>query len=146
MPPNMQLDYNIDLVKLKYPFFPWALAFVMTCKPPLYMGPEHIKYLSDKTIDVSYILHLMKITPKIDVWGFHSEDVWLWLTCRCLSERTGGAPGRQSGLLDCWILRQLVLWMPIFCAHLCWSVSQVREPKDPQDTEACKASVGWIIL
>lgn len=28
-------------------------AFVMTCKPPLYMGPEYIKYFSDKTIDVS---------------------------------------------------------------------------------------------
>uniref|UniRef100_G3Q112 Thioredoxin-related transmembrane protein 2a n=1 Tax=Gasterosteus aculeatus TaxID=69293 RepID=G3Q112_GASAC len=24
---------------------------VMTCKPPLYMGPEYIKYFSDKTID-----------------------------------------------------------------------------------------------
>ncbi|XP_035516415.1 thioredoxin-related transmembrane protein 2-B-like [Morone saxatilis] len=23
----------------------------MTCKPPLYMGPEYIKYFSDKTID-----------------------------------------------------------------------------------------------
>lgn len=27
--------------------------FLMTCKPPLYMGPEYIKYFSDKTIDVS---------------------------------------------------------------------------------------------
>jgi hypothetical protein len=27
----------------------------MTCKPPLYMGPEYIKYFSDKTIDVSPI-------------------------------------------------------------------------------------------
>uniref|UniRef100_A0A8C3CCX7 Thioredoxin related transmembrane protein 2 n=1 Tax=Cairina moschata TaxID=8855 RepID=A0A8C3CCX7_CAIMO len=25
--------------------------FLMTCKPPLYMGPEYIKYFSDKTID-----------------------------------------------------------------------------------------------
>lgn len=41
---------------------PWALpglraalvaVFLMTCKPPLYMGPEYIKYFSDKTIDVS---------------------------------------------------------------------------------------------
>lgn len=28
-------------------------VFLMTCKPPLYMGPEYIKYFSDKTIDVS---------------------------------------------------------------------------------------------
>uniref|UniRef100_A0A3P8VG42 Thioredoxin-related transmembrane protein 2a n=1 Tax=Cynoglossus semilaevis TaxID=244447 RepID=A0A3P8VG42_CYNSE len=26
-------------------------TFVMTCKPPLYMGPEYIKYFSDKTMD-----------------------------------------------------------------------------------------------
>ncbi|NXJ01772.1 TMX2 protein, partial [Psophia crepitans] len=26
-------------------------VFLMTCKPPLYMGPEYIKYFSDKTID-----------------------------------------------------------------------------------------------
>lgn len=30
-------------------------VFLMTCKPPLYMGPEYIKYFSDKTIDVSII-------------------------------------------------------------------------------------------
>lgn len=37
----------------------------MTCKPPLYMGPEYIKYFSDKTIDVSVVLkdfsHLMTL-------------------------------------------------------------------------------------
>lgn len=30
-----------------------CVVFLMTCKPPLYMGPEYIKYFSDKTIDVS---------------------------------------------------------------------------------------------
>lgn len=39
------------------------------------MGPEYIKYLSDKTIDVSYILHLIKMTPKIDV-GVFSMKMW----------------------------------------------------------------------
>ncbi|XP_042073987.1 thioredoxin-related transmembrane protein 2-like [Haplochromis burtoni] len=29
----------------------FSAAFVMTCQPPLYMGPEYIKYFSDKTID-----------------------------------------------------------------------------------------------
>lgn len=33
-------------------FFP-CLVFLMTCKPPLYMGPEYIKYFNDKTIAVS---------------------------------------------------------------------------------------------
>lgn len=31
----------------------FCLVFLMTCKPPLYMGPEYIKYFNDKTIDVS---------------------------------------------------------------------------------------------
>lgn len=30
-------------------------VFLMTCKPPLYLGPEYIKYFSDKTIDVSIL-------------------------------------------------------------------------------------------
>ena len=29
------------------------LVFLMTCKPPLYMGPEYIKNFNDKTIEVS---------------------------------------------------------------------------------------------
>lgn len=32
-----------------------CLVFLMTCKPPLYMGPEYIKYFNDKTIDVSFL-------------------------------------------------------------------------------------------
>lgn len=28
----------------------------MTCKAPIYMGPEYIKYFNDKTIDVSFYL------------------------------------------------------------------------------------------
>lgn len=37
-------------------------VFLMTCKPPLYMGPEYIKYFSDKTIDVS-------ISPALGLLG-----------------------------------------------------------------------------
>lgn len=38
-------------------------AFVMTCKPPLYMGPEYIKYFSDKTMDVSQSQNITIKTP-----------------------------------------------------------------------------------
>lgn len=40
-----------DMLELGLLFSP--AVFLMTCKPPLYMGPEYIKYFSDKTIDVS---------------------------------------------------------------------------------------------
>lgn len=33
----------------------------MTCKPPLYMGPEYIKYFSDTTIDVSVMLQTVLV-------------------------------------------------------------------------------------
>ncbi|XP_055015086.1 thioredoxin-related transmembrane protein 2-A isoform X1 [Boleophthalmus pectinirostris] len=41
-----QLDIRLGIL-----YVVLCLAFVMTCKPPLYMGPEYIKYFNDKTID-----------------------------------------------------------------------------------------------
>lgn len=49
----IQFNWNIKCSFFFFMVFAWSSAFVMTCKPPLYMGPEYIKYLSDKTIDVS---------------------------------------------------------------------------------------------
>uniref|UniRef100_A0A3P9ART2 Thioredoxin-related transmembrane protein 2b n=1 Tax=Maylandia zebra TaxID=106582 RepID=A0A3P9ART2_9CICH len=40
------LDIRMGLLYLTL-----CIVFLMTCKPPLYMGPEYIKYFSDKTID-----------------------------------------------------------------------------------------------
>lgn len=39
----------------------------MTCKPPIYMGPEYIKYFSDKTIDVSK--HFDKYLRNMWTWA-----------------------------------------------------------------------------
>ncbi|KAJ3587735.1 hypothetical protein NHX12_011332 [Muraenolepis orangiensis] len=47
---NVILFFRLD-IRLGILFLVLCLAFVMTCKPPLYMGPEYIKYFSDKTID-----------------------------------------------------------------------------------------------
>ncbi|XP_034087707.1 LOW QUALITY PROTEIN: thioredoxin-related transmembrane protein 2-B-like [Gymnodraco acuticeps] len=53
-----RLDIRIGLLYLTLCIveplmFPSLLSqcFLMTCKPPLYMGPEYIQYFSDKTID-----------------------------------------------------------------------------------------------
>lgn len=48
----MRFVFNMDDMLVLRLLFPPAV-FLMTCKPPLYMGPEYIKYFSDKTIDVS---------------------------------------------------------------------------------------------
>uniref|UniRef100_A0AAQ6A1L8 Thioredoxin domain-containing protein n=1 Tax=Amphiprion ocellaris TaxID=80972 RepID=A0AAQ6A1L8_AMPOC len=47
---NVILFFRLD-IRLGILYLALCLAFVMTCKPPLYMGPEYIKYFSDKTID-----------------------------------------------------------------------------------------------
>ncbi|KAM6953362.1 thioredoxin-related transmembrane protein 2-B-like [Aplochiton taeniatus] len=47
---NVILFFRLD-IRLGILYLAMCIAFVMTCKPPMYMGPEYIKYFSDKTID-----------------------------------------------------------------------------------------------
>ncbi|XP_072319561.1 thioredoxin-related transmembrane protein 2-B [Eucyclogobius newberryi] len=47
---NMILFFRLD-VRMGILYLTLCLVSMMTCKPPLYMGPEYIKYFSDKTID-----------------------------------------------------------------------------------------------
>ncbi|KAM8848605.1 thioredoxin-related transmembrane protein 2-A [Synchiropus picturatus] len=47
---NVILFFRLD-IRLGILYLTLCVAFVMTCKPPVYMGPEYIKYFSDKTID-----------------------------------------------------------------------------------------------
>ncbi|XP_064875788.1 thioredoxin-related transmembrane protein 2-like [Oncorhynchus nerka] len=49
---NVILFFRLD-IRLGFLYFLLCIAFVMTCKPPLYMGPEYIKYFSEKTIDAN---------------------------------------------------------------------------------------------
>ncbi|XP_053548311.1 thioredoxin-related transmembrane protein 2 [Bombina bombina] len=47
---NTILFFRLDL-RMGLLYVTLCLVFLMTCKPPLYMGPEHIKYFNDKTIE-----------------------------------------------------------------------------------------------
>ncbi|KAM6465985.1 thioredoxin-related transmembrane protein 2 [Python bivittatus] len=47
---NVILFFRLD-IRMGLLYLTLCLVFLMTCKPPLYLGPEHIKYFSDKTID-----------------------------------------------------------------------------------------------
>ncbi|NXR28116.1 TMX2 protein, partial [Cinclus mexicanus] len=51
---NAILFFRLD-IRMGLLYLTLCIVFLMTCKPPLYMGPEYIKYFSDKTIDVSYL-------------------------------------------------------------------------------------------
>ncbi|XP_068606743.1 thioredoxin-related transmembrane protein 2-B [Brachionichthys hirsutus] len=46
---NVLLFFRLD-VRMGLLYLTLCIVFLMTCKPPLYMGPEYIKYFSDRTI------------------------------------------------------------------------------------------------
>ncbi|KAG7462055.1 hypothetical protein MATL_G00198540 [Megalops atlanticus] len=47
---NVILFFRLD-IRMGLLYLTMCIVFLMTCKPPLYMGPEYIKYFSDKTIE-----------------------------------------------------------------------------------------------
>ncbi|XP_039623535.1 thioredoxin-related transmembrane protein 2-B isoform X1 [Polypterus senegalus] len=47
---NVILFFRLD-IRMGLLYLTLCIVFLMTCKPPLYMGPEYVKYFSDKTID-----------------------------------------------------------------------------------------------
>ncbi|XP_058874870.1 thioredoxin-related transmembrane protein 2-B [Acipenser ruthenus] len=47
---SMILFFRLD-VRMGLLYLTLCIVFLMTCKPPLYMGPEYVKYFNDKTID-----------------------------------------------------------------------------------------------
>ncbi|XP_042626368.1 thioredoxin-related transmembrane protein 2-A [Cyprinus carpio] len=47
---NVVLFFRVDL-RLGLLYLTLCVVFLITCKPPIYMGPEFIKYFSDSTID-----------------------------------------------------------------------------------------------
>lgn len=47
---NVILFFRLD-IRMGLLYLTLCIVFLMTCKPPLYMGPEYIKYFSDQTID-----------------------------------------------------------------------------------------------
>lgn len=82
-------------------------VFLMTCKPPLYMGPEYIKYFSDKTIDVSI--------PSLG----GARGLCPLSPTEPHTPAAGGAGPGQTGDLDRRVLRQLVQRVPVLRPHLC---------------------------
>ncbi|XP_056328703.1 thioredoxin-related transmembrane protein 2-A [Danio aesculapii] len=47
---NVVLFFRVDL-RFGLLYLTLCVVFLITCKPPAYMGPENIKYFSDSTID-----------------------------------------------------------------------------------------------
>ncbi|XP_062856983.1 thioredoxin-related transmembrane protein 2-A [Trichomycterus rosablanca] len=47
---NMVLFFRVDL-RFGLVYLTLCVVFLITCKPPIYTGPESIKYFNDKTLD-----------------------------------------------------------------------------------------------
>ncbi|KAG8511255.1 Thioredoxin-related transmembrane protein 2 [Galemys pyrenaicus] len=52
---NAILFFRLD-IRMGLLYITLCIVFLMTCKPPLYLGPEYIKYFNDKTIDLCSLL------------------------------------------------------------------------------------------
>ncbi|KAM9413370.1 thioredoxin-related transmembrane protein 2-like isoform 2-T2 [Salvelinus alpinus] len=69
---NVILFFRLD-IRLGIFYFSLCIAFVMTCKPPLYMGPEYIKYFSEKTIDEE-LNHDTRVTWIVEFYANWSPE------------------------------------------------------------------------
>nr|XP_015209458.1 PREDICTED: thioredoxin-related transmembrane protein 2 [Lepisosteus oculatus] len=59
---NVILFFRLD-IRMGLLYLTLCIVFLMTCKPPLYMGPEYIKYFSDKTIDLCVSRYKVSTSP-----------------------------------------------------------------------------------
>uniref|UniRef100_A0A8C7THP1 Thioredoxin-related transmembrane protein 2a n=1 Tax=Oncorhynchus mykiss TaxID=8022 RepID=A0A8C7THP1_ONCMY len=84
---NVILFFRLD-IRLGFLYFLLCIAFFMTCKPPLYMGPEYIKYFSEKTIDVSVVIQCQSFAPVF---------AGLFLKYNCTGLRFGKIDADQYG-------------------------------------------------
>ncbi|KAM8813976.1 thioredoxin-related transmembrane protein 2 isoform 1-T1 [Rhynchonycteris naso] len=69
---NAILFFRLD-IRLGLLYIILCVVFLMTCKPPLYMGPEYIKYFNDKTIDEE-LERNKKVTWIVEFFANWSND------------------------------------------------------------------------
>ncbi|PWA30764.1 thioredoxin-related transmembrane protein 2-B [Gambusia affinis] len=89
---NVILFFRLD-IRMGLLYLTLCIVFLMTCKPPLYMGPEYIKYFSDKTIDdelnkdsrVTWIVEFFaNWSPECQSFASVYADLSLKYNCSCL--------------------------------------------------------------
>ncbi|ERE69959.1 thioredoxin-related transmembrane protein 2 [Cricetulus griseus] len=74
---NAILFFRLD-IRMGLLYLTLCIVFLMTCKPPLYMGPEYIKYFSDKTIEVSILLSVSWVLLCGFVLFIHKDGASGW--------------------------------------------------------------------
>uniref|UniRef100_A0A3B3S2P9 Thioredoxin related transmembrane protein 2 n=1 Tax=Paramormyrops kingsleyae TaxID=1676925 RepID=A0A3B3S2P9_9TELE len=136
---NVILFFRLD-IRMGLLYLTLCIVFLMTCKPPLYMGPEYIKYFSDKTIDVS--VHCA-VRRRLVLWPRErlAETSWCSSVVLINSGRqpakpmpsgpvwvAGGAGEGQPCDMDRGVLRQLVPRVPVLRLRLCRPLTQVQTP------------------
>lgn len=79
---------------------------------------------------VPVLLHWWRTQCAGGSWGLYTCEIQSNLRLYDIGS-TGGAAERQPCHLDCWILRQLVLRLPVLCSSLCKPLSEVSKIEWP---------------
>ncbi|CAL8264396.1 unnamed protein product [Lota lota] len=95
---NVILFFRLD-IRLGLLYLILCLAFVMTCKPPLYMGPECIKYFSDKTIDEE-LQRDTRVTWMVEFYANWSPECQSFASMFADLSLKYNCPGLRFGKLD----------------------------------------------
>uniref|UniRef100_A0A8P4KJ44 Thioredoxin-related transmembrane protein 2a n=1 Tax=Dicentrarchus labrax TaxID=13489 RepID=A0A8P4KJ44_DICLA len=74
-------------------------TFIMTCKPPLYMGPEYIKYFSDTTIDEE-LQRDSRVTWIVEFYANWSSDCQSFAPVFADLSLKYNCPGLRFGKVD----------------------------------------------
>ncbi|KAM4555020.1 thioredoxin-related transmembrane protein 2-A [Odontesthes bonariensis] len=95
---NVILFFRLD-IRLGILYLALCVAFVMTCKPPLYMGPEYIKYFSDKTIDEE-LQKDSRVTWIVEFYANWSSDCQSFAPVFANLSLKYNCPGLRFGKVD----------------------------------------------
>ncbi|XP_072293889.1 thioredoxin-related transmembrane protein 2-A [Eucyclogobius newberryi] len=95
---NVILFFRVD-IRLGILYVVLCLAFVMTCKPPLYMGPEYIKYFSDQTIDEE-LQQDSRVTWIVEFYANWSSDCQSFAPVFAELSLKYNCPGLRFGKID----------------------------------------------
>ncbi|XP_034738655.1 thioredoxin-related transmembrane protein 2-A [Etheostoma cragini] len=95
---NVMLFFRLD-IRLGILYLALCVAFVMTCKPPLYMGPEYIKYFSDKTMDEE-LQRDSRVTWIVEFYANWSSDCQSFASIFADLSLKYNCPGLRFGKVD----------------------------------------------
>ncbi|KAK9540247.1 hypothetical protein VZT92_002711 [Zoarces viviparus] len=95
---NVMLFFRLD-IRMGLLYLTLCIVSLMTCKPPLYMGPEYIKYFSDKTID-DELVRDSRVTWLVEFFANWSPECQSFASVYADLSLKYNCPGLKFGKVD----------------------------------------------